>query len=264
VLADHPWLDGPVGDPLVIADEWVSREARRLGGTVREGGGLLARLAALGGAGFDSTQIAPEVVAFYEQTTKWRLDVWSQWCPVAWPFGWALTAVFARRLQQLGLPLRPLEVAHGMDSRVLAVLDRDGVQLGAAWLRSLRANGQTVYSGWYGTTQLPLARGPSIRVMFPLPNGSVAVFLRPTVDDDGALRLTSPIADFGDDGAYLMVVRGDGQTAWVRRVPLAEEFRVYVDEEGVLRTDHALNLWTIPIIRLHYRLDRTPRPVADV
>jgi len=263
VLADHPWLDGPVGDPLVIADEWVGREARRIGGTVREGGGLLTRLAALAGAAFDSTQIAPEVVAFYEQTTNWRLDVWSQWCPAAWPFGWALTAVFARRLQQLGLPLRPLEVARGMDSRVLAVFDRDGVQLGAAWLRSLRANGQTVYSGWYGTTQLPLTRGPSIRVMFPLPNGSVAVFLRPTVDDGGALRLTSPLADFGDDGAYLIVAHRDGQSAWARRVPVAEEFRVYVDDEGVLRTDHALNLWAIPIIRLHYRLQPTPSPVAD-
>jgi len=142
--------------------------------------------------------------------------VWSQWCPAAWPFGWALAGVFARRLQQLGLPLRPLDVAQGIDSRVLAVVDHDGVQLGAAWLRSLRANGQTVYSGWYGTTQLPLARGPSIRVMFPLPNGSLAVFLRPTVEDDGALRLTSRLAAFGDDGAYLIVVRGDGETAWVR------------------------------------------------
>ena len=82
------------------------------------------------------------------------------------------------------------------------------------------------------------------------------MFLRPTVDGDGALRLTSPLARFGDDGAYLIVVRHDQETAWVRRIPLAEQFRVYVDEEGVLQTDHALDLWAIPIIRLHYRLDR--------
>lgn len=37
-------------------------------------------------------------------------------------------------------------------------------------------------------------------------------------------------------------------------VPLAEQFRVYVDDEGTLRTDHALSLWSIPVLQLHYRL----------
>jgi hypothetical protein len=89
-------------------------------------------------------------------------------------------------------------------------------------------------------------------VAFPLPNGSITVFLRPSIGPDGALVLTSPIAAHGADGAYL-IVRNDTQ-AWVRRAPLAEQFRVYVDDEGTLRTDHALSLWTIPVLRLHYRL----------
>jgi len=80
--------------------------------------------------------------------------------------------------------------------------------------------------------------------------------LRPEVDDDGALVLTSPLSSFGDDGAYLVVAERDRQTASVRRVPLAERFRVFLDDEGIVRTDHALNLWTIPVIRLHYRLHR--------
>jgi len=67
---------------------------------------------------------------------------------------------------------------------------------------------------------------------------------------------------FGENGAYLIVAGDDGRTAWVRRVPVAEHFTVYVDEEGVLRTDHQLNLWNIPVIRLHYRMAATgpPRP----
>ena len=83
----------------------------------------------------------------------------------------------------------------------------------------------------------------SVRVMFPMPNGSVAVFLRPGVRDDGALTLTSPLGSFGDDGAYLIVAR-------------AERFVVWVDEEGTLRTDHALSLWQVPVLRFHYRLER--------
>ena len=113
---------------------------------------------------------------FYERTSEWRLEAWSQWCPAAWPFGWILSAMFAQRLQQLSLPLHRLDVAQGMDSRVLAVKAPDGSQVGAAWLRRLRSTGQNVYSGWYGIAQLPNTDRPSIRVMFPLPNGSVAVF----------------------------------------------------------------------------------------
>jgi hypothetical protein len=29
---------------------------------------------------------------------------------------------------------------------------------------------------------------------------------------------------------------------------------VFVDDEGVLRTDHDLRLGTLPVLRLHYRL----------
>lgn len=257
---EHPWLVGPTGDPELIADEWLTREADRLGGTALDGGGLLAEMGDLAGAGFDPALLAKPIVEFYEQTAAWRMEVWSQWCPAAWPFGWLLSAVFARRLQQLALPLRALDVALGMDSRVVVVGDSGGRQLGAAWLRTLRSTGQTVYSGWYGVARLPKTVRPSIRVAFPLPNGSVTVFLRPENGPDGSLVLISPLGEFGEDGAYLIVADPNAARGWVRRVPLAERFHVYVDDEGVLRTDHALSLWQVPVLRLHYRLDPRSGP----
>jgi integrase len=48
--------------------------------------------------------------------------------------------------------------------------------------------------------------------------------------------------------------------AMTLRVPPAEQRRVYVDDEGTLRTDHALNRWSIPTLRFHCRLERKPRP----
>jgi len=239
-----------------VADAWLPAEAARLGGAVTEGGGLLDDFDRLRGPGFDPAGLAAPIIDFYERTAQWRLEAWSQWGPVAWPFGWLLSALFANRLQQLSLPLRPLDVAMGMDSRVLAVTAPGGSQLGAAWLRRLRSSGQIVYSGWYGLAQLPNTGRPSIRVMFPLPNGSIAVFLRPEVRDDGALILTSPLGTFGDNGAYLIVARTGGHSAWVRRVPLAERFVLWVDDERILRADHALDLGPIPVLRFHYRLDR--------
>ena len=261
-LDEHPWLDGPVGSPKLIADEWLSREAQRLCGELHEGGGLLESVGLLAGDSFDPSRLSPAIIEFYERTTEWRLDAWSQWSPLALPAGWLLSTLFARRLQQLALPLRPLDVAQGMESRVVALKSADGRQLGAAWLRRLRSTGQVVYSGWYGSTQLPGTNAPSIRVVFPLPNGSVTVFLRPSVDDAGALVLTSPISVFGDDGAYLIVRTSEGIAA-VRRVPLAEQFRVYIDDEGTLRTDHTLSLWSARVLRFHYRLERRA-PSSDV
>jgi hypothetical protein len=251
---EHPWLLGPVGDLREIGNDWLDLEADRHGGTVGTGG-LLDAMSVLDGPGFQASDLAQPVVDFYERTSAWRMEVWSQWCPAMWPFGWFISSVFAKRLQQLNLPLRPLDTVYGMDSQVLTVKDQQGSQLGAAWLRTLRSTGQAIYSGWYSAVTPPGADRPSIRVVFPLPNGSVTVLLRPEVRSDGALILSSPLGPFGGDGAYLVVARPDRKSGWVRRVPLAERFVVFVDDEGVLRTDHELNLSQVPVLRLHYRLE---------
>lgn len=254
-FATFPWLFGPTGDQNQIEDGWLRREAEH-GGNLIEGGGLLDRMTDLEGDGFDPALLAKPIVEFYERTSDWRMDVRSQWSAAAWPFGWLLTSVFSQRLGQLNLPLRSLDTAHGIDSRVVVVQNQNGSRLGAAWLRTLRATGRTIYSGWYGTTTLPESRRPSLRVVFPLPNGNVTVFLRPEVRPDGALVLASPVGPFGTEGAYLAVVGCDRESRWVRRVPLAEEFVVSVDDEGTLRTDHTLSLWRVPVFRLRYRMTR--------
>lgn len=251
---DHPWLLGPIGGPELVAEDWLASEAERLHGTSSEGGGLLASMGLLSSNEFDPSLLSEPISAFYEQTSHWRLEAWSEWSPVAWPFGWAISNLFGKRLQQLALPLHPLETARGMDSRVVAMHDGNGEQLGAAWLRTLRSSGQVVYSGWYGVGQVPNSASPSIRVTFPVPNGNVTVFLRPQNGPDGSLLLISPPGRFGDDGAYVIVVDRSRRYGWVRRVPLVERFTVWVDEEGVLRTDHALGMWRVPVLRFHYRL----------
>jgi hypothetical protein len=217
-------------------------------------------MSTLASSTFDPAALRPEVTDFYERTCNYRLDVWSQWSPWMWPGGWLISTIFARRLQQLALPLRPLEVAYGIDSDVVAVDDAHGRQLGAAWLRKVRATGQSIYSGWYGVVRLPGSSDPVVRVVFPLPNGSCTVFLTPRNDAGGALVLESPLGPFGAPGAYL-VVHGVGDQASVRRIPIAETFRVFVDDDGELRTDHHMRLWRATVIRLHYHMTAMqPRP----
>lgn len=265
-LREHSWLDGPVGAPDIVGDRWVRAEARRVGGrlvTAADSGGLLDGMGDLAGAGFDPAALRPEIRDFYAATARWRMQAWAAWWPPAYPFGWLISRVFSQRLQQLALPLRPLDMARGMDSAVVPV--RVGESLaGTAWVRRLRATGQMVYSGWYGTATPPGSPRPSIRVVFPLPNGSATVFLRPENVGDGNLRLVSPRGRFGDDGAYLVVRAADQVRAWVRRVPIVETFDIYVDTHGTLRTDHDLRLWNIPALRLHYRMDRAHSSADEV
>lgn len=73
---------------------------------------------------------------------------------------------------------------------------------------------------------------------------------------DGTLRLSSRGRKFGDAGFYrVQRIDGDRLLAW-RVSTLHEDFRVYVDEERVLRCDHSIRLLGMPILHLHYRIER--------
>jgi len=252
-----PWLLGPAAGNDVVGHGWVEQEAAAIGGSTSTGGdlGLLPDFSVLAGPAFDPSRVDPKIVDFYEHTSRWQLDLWSEWSPVAWPFGRLLTAMWSERLQQLSLPMRPLDVSFGMDSRVVHLHGPDDAVVGAAWLRTMRKTGTTTYSGLYGVSELPAQRRPSVRVVFPLPRGCLSVFLQPSVGERGDLHLESPRGAFGEDGAYLVLDRGDGKIN-ARRVPIAEHFHLYVDTDGDLRTDHFVRLWRVPTIRLHYRMRR--------
>jgi hypothetical protein len=252
----HAWLSAPVSTGPTVGAEWLESEAERLGGrlvTEDHEAGLLASMSALDGPGFSADDLDPRVRDFYEHTSRWRMEAWTSWSPAFWPAGELISRLFGRRVQQLALPMRPLDVAHGIDSTVTVIADADGAQLAAAWLRTLRATGDFVFSGCYSVRQLPGAERPSVHVAFPLESGNVQVFLRPFARD-GALVLESPRAPFGGDGAYVVVE--DGGRTFAARVPVHETFRVYVDPSGVVRTDHSLRLGSFTAVRLHYKLER--------
>jgi hypothetical protein len=79
------------------------------------------------------------------------------------------------------------------------------------------------------------------------------VFLRPKALPGGALELSSPSGRFGENGAYVVV---EDRGTHGGRAPIHETFRVFLDRDGVLRTDHLLCLWSTPVVRLHYKLTR--------
>lgn len=252
----HAWLNAATAAGSEVGDVWLEDWARASHATLarnQPGAGLLPSMEVLEGPSFSLARLHPLIREFYEHTSDWRMEAWNEWNPVFQPGGELITRVFGRRVRQLALPTRALQTSRGMDSRIATLTNAAGEQVGAAWLRTLRATGEYVFSGCYGTGLLPGATQRSLHVAFPLPQGNVQVFLTPIVQPDGSLLLRSGRGAFGADGAYVVVNEGGHHAA---RVPLHETFHVFVDDEGVLRTDHELQLWSSRVMALHYKITR--------
>ena len=162
-----------------------------------------------------------------------------------------MTNWFGHRVEQLALPVRPLATSRGLTSTIRIVTRPDGRRLGAAWIRTLVLDGSQVFSGLYRSGWLPTTSAPVVHVTFPLELGNVQVFLRPEVRD-GSLWLRSAGLDFGHPGAY--VLSRVGERNHVAKIPINEEFHVFVDDHDTLRCDHWLRLGRASALQLHYRL----------
>ncbi|HKF49323.1 MAG TPA: hypothetical protein VKB38_18330 [Terracidiphilus sp.] len=257
-LAEHPWLDGPVGGTRHIGSRFFESYAADHGLAVVEEGarGLLPNFMLLGNGNPAIATIAREVRDFYEQTSEFGLDVWSEWHGLFKPFGKVLSTIFSCRLEQLNVPLSSLDSARGMTSRVLQMRRPDGSIAETAWVRELHATGKVLYAGSYSTCSVPGHPSPCVKVVFPLPNGNAIVLMKVEVSADGSMSLRSIGDRFGDPGFYF-VVHGNGGRAWARHVrSMTELIHVYPAEQGIMRTDHRLWIWGIEFLRLHYRMLR--------
>ena len=262
VPLDGPdWLSGPVGTPGRIGPDFYEGYQHEAGLTAAvnaPGTGLLADFGALAGPTFDPARVHPRVREFYERTVEFKLEAWSQWSPLAYPFACVLMETVSRRIDQLNLPVQPLDTSRGMTSDVIQLIDpQTYAPRHALWLRRIAATGDVIYAGFYGITTPPLASGPCVKVVFPLPHGSATVILWPEAREDGSLVLHSNGKGFGDAGFYRVLQTGETE----RRVrcirAMKETIHVYVDVEGTLRTDHTFRFFRYPMLRLHYKI--TPK-----
>lgn len=188
------------------------------------------------------------------------MDSWSEWCGAFKPFGVVLARVFSRRLQQLNVPLAPLDTSEGTSSEVLHLREpATGQIVHTAWVRTLRRTRSILYAGTYSTVKIPAHPNPCVKVVFPLPNGNAIVILKPEIDGAGALTVTSAGERFGDPGFYF-TVRSPSGAIWARYVKtMQESIRAYAAGNNEASADHTLRIFGRVFLRLHYRL----RPVVE-
>lgn len=257
---EHPWLEGPIAGVHGVGAGFFEQLARQQGLTVdrtTRPRGLL-RFEELDGPSFPAGAVHPNVRRFYEQTSEYEMESWSEWCGAFRPFGLVLALVFSRRLQQLNVPLAPLDTSEGTSSEVLQLRAPGGQVVHTAWIRRLRRTNNVLYAGTYSTVEVPGHPGRCVKVVFPLPNGNAIVILKPSVDASGALTVTSAGERFGDPGFYFTVHSPAG-AVWARYVrTMQESIRSYAAEREEVRADHTLRIFGQVFLRLHYRLRPAP------
>jgi hypothetical protein len=254
--SDVPWLAGPLGD-AVIGDAPYQAVAEREGLSVERrarDGGLVPDFTMLQGDGCDARTLHPAIRDFYEHTASYAMDVWSQTYFPASVALWLLVTTISRQVNQLNFPLSPLDAAHGMTSEIISMRKPDGSVRYTGWFRTLAGAARVLYTGFYMVERVPAESNACVKVVFPMPHGNATVVLRPSIGADGSLVLDSSGGSFGGAGFYRVDARGDASArVWHIRT-LKERFHVFVDEQGVMRCDHAVRFLGLPVLRLHYKI----------
>lgn len=169
--ADVPWLLGPLGPPSgPIGERPYELVARAEGLSIEEGGtaGLVPQWESLEGATFNPRATDTQVRRFYEETSAYELDVWSETRFPGRLFLWLLVSTVSRSMNQLNFPVFGLELSRGMRSDVLRLRNSDGKTVYTGWYRRSVGSGRVIYTGFYTTVQPPTHGSPCVQVTFPV------------------------------------------------------------------------------------------------
>jgi hypothetical protein len=261
---NYSWLTGPIGDSDRIGEKFIEKLANENDlkiVTNPKDAGLIESIRELGFTETELHLLKPEIIDFYEKTSNYDLEFWSEWCGFFRPFGWLLSILFSKRLQQLNLPLSSMDSSKGINSQILKLRSNEKT-VWTIWYRILKSNKRVIYSGIYTTCEPTNYPTPLLKVIFPLPNGNASVIMTKKVEADGSLLLSSDGRKFGQHGFYFYLTNKNGKH-WAKYVrPMHEWIKVYVDEEDIMRADHNLNFYGLRFLNLHYRM-RLKTTVSD-
>jgi len=257
-LDEYPWLKGPAGERDQIGADFFEKYAKKNNLIVTKnlpGAGLMTDFTKLNNNDFDASKVDKDIKHFYERTSEYGMDIWSNWSGAFKPFGKLLNIIFARRLQQMNMPIAADETSKGITSEIYHLKDAvtNEIKL-TGWLRKNIATGDLIYAGCYSHCILPDSKMNCMKVVFPLPNGSATVILKPINCENGALKILSEGKSIGSPGFYF-IVNNKNKIAHIKHLKnMKEVLHIYKDESGVLRTDHTFRLFGFKFLNLHYKI----------
>lgn len=260
---EFEWLIGPIGNTDIIKNKFIFELAEKENLEIQKNSpnsGLLDRMEEIGISEEELSLLNKKVADFYENTSNYDFEVWSEWKSLFKPFGKLLYLTFSKRLQQLNLPLNSIDTSKGFKSDIIKLKCKKTQKTRwTIWYRIIKSTKNVIYSGVYTTCKNPNYKKPLLKVIFPLPNGNASVIMNKKIEKDGSLLLSSDGKKFGDNGFYFTLTNGKGKY-WAKFVKSMHEWiRVYEDEENVLRADHNLNFYGIRFLNLHYKMSKKQR-----
>ncbi|MFV8348023.1 hypothetical protein [Flavobacterium sp. ZB4P13] len=252
------WIIGPIGDEDIIGDKFIQKlvneENLKYSSNIANAG-LLESISDLDFSQDELDLLNEQVIDFYENTSNYDFEIWSEWKSFFKPFGKALSTIFSKRLQQLNLPLNSLDSSKGIKSEIIKLSNQEKAKW-TIWYRKLKSSNDVIYAGIYTTAFVPKYNKSLLKVIFPLPNGNASVVMTKKVLEDGSLLLSSDGNKFGDNGFYFTLTDRKGNY-WAKFVKSMHEWiKVYVDDENILRADHNLKFYGIPFLNLHYKMTK--------
>lgn len=252
------WLLGPFGEVNGIGrqfiDQLVQKEKLYVDES-RDVKGLLRSIKQLNLPAVELMKLDPLVIDFYENTSRYKLQLSVNWNPFFKPFGFLLRLVFSRRIKQLNIPLRATESAAQLKSAVIHLKDKQTHQVKrTVWFRSNQVTDEVVYAGVYETCHLPSEK-TCIKAIFPLPNGSATVILKPSVGQRGELILDSSGRRFGDSGFYFLLRDASGQL-WAKFIRSFRDKLVVEAQNGQITATQTLSLWHIRVLTFVYQMKK--------
>lgn len=252
------WLLGPFGEVNGIGRQFIDQLAQKEKLYVdesRDVKGLLRSIKQLNLPAVELKKLDPLVIDFYENTSRYMLQLSVNWNPFFKPFGFLLRLVFSRRIKQLNIPLRAKESAAQLKSAVIHLKDQQTHQVKrTVWFRSNQVTDEVVYAGVYETCHLPSEK-TCIKAIFPLPNGSATVILKPSVGQRGELILDSSGRHFGDSGFYFLLRDASGQF-WAKFIRSFRDKLVVEAQNGQITATQTLSLWHIRVLTFVYQMKK--------
>lgn len=258
----HHWLMGPFGELGSIGTEFFEQLAKSEGLEIIRNtstGGILSSIEDLNLSEEDFQRLSKKVTHFYENTAQYDLKLEVKWNVLFKPFGFAVKKLFSQRINQLNIPMENQENSSQIKSEIISLKNpKTGEIKYRIWYRTDLKNDQVIYSGIYTTCQLPSGQ-TCVKAIFPLPQGSATIILKPSVGEKGELTLESSGEKFGEAGFYFLLkdIRGKYWSKYVR--PFREQLKVSENGDRV-EANQQLTLWHQNVVNFKYKIQFLSSP----
>ena len=257
-----PWLIGPFGKVGDVGEQFIYRLAKEEQLSVQRtcvNTGLLPSIKALGLSPTQEAQISPIVVDFYERTSSYNLSMSLRWNPLFIGFGFLVNTLFSNRLKQLYIPTNTKIKNSPLTSEIIQLITPETKEVRYTfWLRTLASCDRIIFSGVYGSCQLP-SGATAVKAVFPLPNGNATVLMNPQVGQKGELTLNSSGTSWGDAGFYFLLQDAQNQY-WAKFIAsFKDKLTVRPHTTGLL-AQQRLKLWGLPVLSIVYQIKLKDKP----